>query len=125
MPVTIPTGTLLYHGSDTPEIPNYPEWLSVDPEHSYLFCGVSPLFPPADLSASEKGCWFLTFVTTRPLKLLYFDGSSGAKMTGGPLDTQDLITWGEIREDLHGKERERIDALCKWGKEYGLDGFLR
>ena len=97
----------------------------MDPEHSYMFCGVSPLFPPANLSAPEKGCWLMTFVTTRPLKLLYFDGSSGAKITGGPMDSQDLITWGEIREDWLRKERERIDILCKWGQDYDLDGFLR
>ena len=32
--------------------------------------------------------------TTQPLKLLYFDGSSAAKMSDGTLDSQDLLTWG-------------------------------
>jgi len=64
-------------------------------------------------------------VTIRPLKLLYFDGSSSAKMEGGPLDSQDLLAWGEIRHDKIFKERERINKLCEWGSKYELDGFVR
>ena len=64
-------------------------------------------------------------VTTRPLKLLYFDGSSAAKMEGGPLDSQDLLAWREIRPDKFFDERERLDKLCEWGSRYELDGFVR
>jgi hypothetical protein len=73
----------------------------------------------------EMGCWQLTLVTTRSLNLLYFDGSSAAKMKGGPMDSQDLLAWGEIKEEWFFRERERIDKLCEWGKKYGLDGFVR
>ena len=129
-PATIPTGTLLYHGTTKPEIPKVPEWLATDPDHSYLFCGLD-FFPPTNgsnggaNSASDDGCWHLTFATTQPLKLLYFDGSSAAKMSDGALDSQDLLTWGGVREDMVHKERERIDKLCEWGKKFKLDGFVR
>ena len=63
-------------------------------------------------------------VTTRPLKLLYFDGSSAAKMEG-PMYSQDLLAWREIRQDTMLKDRERLDKLCEWGSRYKLDGFVR
>jgi len=117
VPATIPTGTLLYHGTSLEKIPTGPEWVATDPEHAYVFC--------RSISEKDFGCWLLTLVITSPLNLLYFDGSSAAKMTGGPMDIQDLITWGKIEPNLITKERERIDRLCKWGEQYGLDGFLR
>lgn len=64
-------------------------------------------------------------VATRDLRLLYFDGSSAAKMPNGTMDSQDLVIWGNIDEYRSYKERERIDTLCEWGKKYGLDGFVR
>ena len=134
VPATIPRGTLLYHGTYKAEIPTVPEWLAMNPEHSYQFCGqpakpiprVPPLGPPPiGSSMTNNNCWHLTMVTIRPLKLLYFDGSSSAKMEGGPLDSQDLLAWGEIRHDKIFKERERINKLCEWGSKYELDGFVR
>jgi hypothetical protein len=62
---------------------------------------------------------------TRPLKVLYFDGSSAAKMYGGSMDTQDIVTWGEVKPDWTFSERKRINELCEWGREFGLDGFVR
>ncbi|KDR78701.1 hypothetical protein GALMADRAFT_223955 [Galerina marginata CBS 339.88] len=115
VPATIPVGTLLYHGTYRNEIPKVPEWTATDPEHSYLFCrNIEP----------GLGCWHLTLVATRPLKVLYFDGSSAAKMLGGPMDTQDLVAWGEIKPDRTFSERQRIADLCDWGKKYGVDGYL-
>lgn len=131
MPATIPTGTLLYFGTPEPEIPKDPDWLAMDPELSYMFCGVPAPFPSSNSSLAEpndapkNGGWHLTFAATRPLKLLYFDGSSAAKLLDGSLDSQDLITWGGVREDLVNEERERIETLCSWGKNYDLDGFVR
>ena len=61
----------------------------------------------------------------RDLRLVYFDGSSAAKMMGGPLDSQDIILWGRPRPDKHRSERARIEGLCDWGKPLGLDGFVR
>lgn len=119
----MPIGTLLYHGTYKNQIPEGPEWIATDPEHAYLFCRTEgPSKGPTD---SANGCWQLTLVATRPLKVLYFDGSSAAKMVGGPMDSQDLVIWGRVRPEYVRKERERANKLCKWGKQYGLDGFVR
>ena len=61
----------------------------------------------------------------RDLRLVYFDGSSAAKIKDGPLDSQDVILWGRPRPDKYRSERERIKGLCDWGKPLGLDGFVR
>ena len=119
VPGVVPIGTLLYHGTDKHQIPEVPDWTATDPEHAYLFCC------PEDPQNSTNGCWQLTLVATRPLKVLYFDGSSGAKMVGGPMDSQDLVIWGRVHPEFVLKDRERADKLCKWGKRYGLDGFVR
>ncbi|KAF8803214.1 hypothetical protein BYT27DRAFT_7195792 [Phlegmacium glaucopus] len=115
VPGTIPIGTLLYHGTFREEIPRIPEWTATDPEHSYLFC-----VPTSE----HSGCWHLTLVATRPLKVLYFDGSSAAKFPGGAMDSQDVLAWGEVKPDWTYEERKRIIDLCEWGKQYGIDGFV-
>jgi hypothetical protein len=56
---------------------------------------------------------------------MYFDGSSAAKMYDGPMDTQDIVAWGKPQPDKLRSERERIKILCDWGREFGLDGFIR
>ncbi|KAK7051542.1 hypothetical protein VNI00_004520 [Paramarasmius palmivorus] len=113
VPGTIPTGTLLYHGRHDSQYPDGSDWTSVDPEHSFLFC--------------SHPCWLLTLVTTRPLNILYFDGSSAVKMRGGSMDTQDLLLWGEGRDDRAFSESERLAELCTWVVQKGLrlDGFVR
>ena len=71
-------------------------------------------------------CYFYTYVTTRPLRLAYFDGSSAAKVIlSGVMDTQDLVIWGRVRPDMTGEELVRIRELCKWGEQYQLDGLVR
>ncbi|KAL0069445.1 hypothetical protein AAF712_003470 [Marasmius tenuissimus] len=114
VPGTIPIGTLLYHGRSDPHFPNASDWTSVDPEHSYLFCRLG------------DECWHLTLVTTRPLNIIYFDGSSAVKIRGGSMDVQDLLLWGEARDDKAFSEGERLEMLCQeWGRPFGFDGFVR
>lgn len=115
VPGVIPKGTLLYHGAVNNTIPTVPEWTATDPEHSILFCNGSP----------DTGCWHLTLAATRPLKILYFDGTSAANTLIGTLDTQDIIAWGELRPDWRFKEDQRLADLCKWGAEYAVDGYVR
>jgi hypothetical protein len=91
----------------------------MDPEHAYPFCA------PTDSNNPDGGCWQLTLAVVRPLNILYFDGSSGANMQDGSLDSQDLLTWGEVLPERWLDERIRIEALCEWGKQFGLDGYLR
>ena len=119
VPGTIPIGTLLYHATTREEIPSSPEWTAPDPEHSYYFCF------PIRKEKDSTGCWHLTLINIRPLKVLYFDGSSAAKWLGGSMDSQDVLLWGEVKPDWTHKEQERIESLCEWGKQYGIDGFVR
>jgi hypothetical protein len=111
VPGTIPIGTLLYHGTTSKDIPRSPEWAAIDPELAYHFCNATP---------EDVGCWFLTLATTRPLRVLYFDGSSAAEFPGGPLDSQEILLPGKRYNDV-----ERINDLCRWGEQYGIDGFVR
>ncbi|KAG1750211.1 hypothetical protein EDB19DRAFT_97419 [Suillus lakei] len=114
VPGVIPIGTLLYHGTNGSHmIPSGPEWTSTDPEHSILF------------ARGNGSGWHLTLAATRPLKVLYFDGRSAAKLSEGTMDMQDIIVWGEPRPERYFDERDRIDDLCTWGKEFGIDGFVR
>jgi hypothetical protein len=64
-------------------------------------------------------------MTTRKLRLAYFDGSSAAKMDTGTMDSQDIMFWGEVRPDKAWNELDRILDACEWGKQFGLDGFVR
>lgn len=75
--------------------------------------------------SGEPACWFLTLVVTRPLKLLYFDGSSAAKIANGTMDTQDILAFGKVEDQSWDSDLLRLDRLCEWGSDYGLDGFVR
>lgn len=123
VPGIIPKGTLLYRGANDDELPPVPDWVSTDPEHAYAFCRDRP--PPGRKSYVQQGCWHLTLVTTRPLKILYFDGSSAAKIPYGSMDTQDLLAWGEAGFESLPTERQRVDKLCKWGNDFNVDAFIR
>ncbi|VDB86993.1 unnamed protein product [Peniophora sp. CBMAI 1063] len=111
VPCLIPTGTVLYHGRSSSSIPDAPDWIAFDFEHSYFF------------TRGDEGHVF-TFSTTRPLKLLYFDGSSAAKVDDGSLDSQDVLLYGEAGGGVDG-DAERIVKLCEWGRPRGIDGFVR
>ncbi|QRV81965.1 hypothetical protein RhiJN_09980 [Ceratobasidium sp. AG-Ba] len=113
VPGTVPIGTTLYHGRGGTQPPTTAEWLAFDPEHAVLFArGVdSRLF---------------TYVTTRPLRVVYFDGSSAAKLSSGSADTQHFLAWGAPGNDtIFENERRIIGDLCKWGKGFGIDGYVR
>jgi hypothetical protein len=58
------------------------------------------------------------------LNVLYFDGSSAAKVYGA-MDVQDILVWGTAQPDKIFNEKQRINDLCAWGKKYNIDGFLR
>jgi hypothetical protein len=116
VPGTIPVGTLLYHGAITgPHLPTSLDWVAVEPDHSIVFCR-GPI---------ETGCWHLTLAVTQPMKVLYFDGNSAAKLPEGTMDTQDLVAWSEMKPEWVDNEKQRIMDLCKWGEKYGVNGFVR
>lgn len=108
----MPIGTTLYHGRCVDQIPTTLDWLAFDPEHSVLF------------AHGPKGRLF-TFVTTRRLRVLYFDGSSAAKLDTGSADTQHLLAWGRVGNDSMREQPQLIVDLCEWGKEFGIDGYVR
>ncbi|KAJ7902722.1 hypothetical protein B0H14DRAFT_1145388 [Mycena olivaceomarginata] len=112
VPGTIPAGTLLYHGRNDPDVPTAREWAATDSEFARLFC-VEP-----------EDCWLLTVVTTRPLRVLYFDGSSANKMPDGPMDIQDLLIWGAVHPERANPdwEYERLNRLCD---TFGFDAYIR
>jgi hypothetical protein len=84
-----------------------PEWTATDPEFAFEFCRDS-----STANDSIAGCWQLTLVTTRPLKVLYFDGNSAAQMGDGPLDAQDLLIFGKVDPTCAHDVRARINGLC-------------
>jgi hypothetical protein len=80
LPVLVPQHTTLYHSRMDDEIltSGY-EWLAFDPEMSYaIFIRGGPT------------TFLTTWATTRPLKLLAFDGMSSALGHSGWLDSQDV-----------------------------------
>ncbi|KAG1754551.1 hypothetical protein EDB19DRAFT_1626144 [Suillus lakei] len=115
VPGTIPVGTLLYHGSSTGHIPTALDWVAIEPDHSMIFCR----------GAVKTGCWHLALTVTQPMKVLYFDGNSAAKLHEGTMDTQDLVAWSEMKPEWMTNEGQRIKDLCKWGQKYGVNGFVR
>jgi hypothetical protein len=46
-------------------------------------------------------------------------------MRDGPMDSQDVVAWGEVFPDRYFNERLRIVDLCNWGKPLGIDGYVR
>ncbi|KAJ7617249.1 hypothetical protein FB45DRAFT_1063751 [Roridomyces roridus] len=58
--------------------------------------------------------------TSRPRVVL-----CAVNMKLGTLDSLDLLLWGQVRPDMWMAERKRIDGLCAWGKEWGVDAFVR
>ncbi len=98
VPATIPIGTISYHGRMGDHVPDVPEWLAFDIDHTYIFCFSS--------------CYVISLRAKRDLRLLYFDGSSAAEMDDGPLDSQDMVAWGKPEPEKYMSEDERIKALC-------------
>ncbi|KAG9314908.1 hypothetical protein JVU11DRAFT_4016 [Chiua virens] len=119
VPGVIPKGTPLYHGRSDETLPQGPEWTSLDAEHAYYFCQDRTYYP------SQDRCWYFTLVATRPLNIVYFDGYSAAKMDYGSLDTQDLLVWGESSKENMWDETGRIERLCEWAVDLGVDALIR
>lgn len=63
-------------------------------------------------------------MTTRPLKVLYIDGLSGAKSDHGVTDSQDSTLGSVFSNDPPG-DRLGAEELCKLAVEWEINGFLR
>ncbi|KAJ6500467.1 hypothetical protein C8R45DRAFT_977819 [Mycena sanguinolenta] len=110
--------TLLYHArQDAQSPPPSPEWLAWDPEMSYA------------IMVSRGGQTHLTtYRTTRPAKILYFDGMSAAWGSGW-LDSQHMFIYGMSKNGSKDTnwwdDYGRADRLCEWGKSRDIEGFVR
>lgn len=98
-----------------------------------------PSMKPHGPPSRNDRAHFLTFRATRDMtKLLYLDGASAAKTESGEMDTQKLLSdviarrlnlTGDVDNDPTKKfvmeERLYAERICKWGKPFGLDGYVR
>lgn len=145
IPATMPKGTIVYHGRHENDIPDEPEWLAFEPEHSEMFARsmkpgedrVLPSQPPVPDAQIPLGVeaagedpyrrgYLQTYRTRRNLNLLYLDGMAAAKSDWGPLDSQDLVLReGEPRQDPLRDEPWRAQRLCDIVKPMGYDGVVR
>lgn len=66
-----------------------------------------------------------TFVATRTLKVLYFDGFSASKGNPGSLDLQDLLAFGTVPGPPGFRDWLIAGRLCDWGQKLGIGGFVR
>jgi len=115
---TVPAWTNLYHArKDAGAIPKV-EWVAFDAEMSYGIMG------------GRRGeTWLHTFVTTRDVRVLVFDGMSAALRTSGTLDSQSVFLdgAGDGGPPLLG-EYARATALCEWARGVAgaeIEGFVR
>lgn len=145
-PVSVPTGSLFYHGTHSTERVTGFEWLAFEIEHAEFFTGdvnlnASNYSPPGGAnghgnkvvtSRSSSGSptqnygYLHTYQASRPLRrLLYVDGMSAAKTAMGTLDTQDLIIRNKHTEKRPGYDRQRGQELCEITREWGVEGIMR
>jgi hypothetical protein len=89
--------------------------MAFDPEFAFCYT----------YGVDEDSSGFLyTYIATRELNLVYFDGASANKVDR-TADTQDILFLGKVREPRPSDDRSRIHEGCEWGKEFGVDGFIR
>lgn len=69
--------------------------------------------------------YFHTFRNTKPLdKVIFLDGASAAKSTTGEMDQQLILSRQKNIND-RVNEYDAAEKICKWGKEFGLQGIIR
>lgn len=140
IPAYIPPNTLMYHSTSQPEIPETYEWIAMDWEFSYSFAGFQRgkklhFGPPHKKPHASKlpgkfgkprgDSYLYTFRNTKPLdKIIYLEGASAAKTATGEMDQQ-LVLSGQDSFDGIVDEYTAADVICKWGKDFGLQGYIR
>ena len=153
----VPQGTKFYHGRSNADLPASPEWLAFEMEQGSFFAGKGhgrynrtrpghhsidllealerrrKSFVQQDIDASDTSFrssgYIHTFETTRPLRLMYFNGMSAAPSPHGTQDMQNIMTSQSLQWD--GDEFRHPDImaekLCSWqaAQKFNLDGFMR
>ncbi|KAJ7184230.1 hypothetical protein C8R46DRAFT_1063352 [Mycena filopes] len=109
--------TLLYHARQDSELPPSPEWVAWDPEMSF-----------AIMTPRGGQTHLITYRTTRPANIIYFDGMSAAWGPGW-LDSQHMFLYGTSKnasKDLSWwDDYARAENLCDWAKSRNVEGFVR
>ncbi|CEJ80686.1 hypothetical protein VHEMI00857 [[Torrubiella] hemipterigena] len=149
-PAVIPSGTLLYHGTLSPNPPRGPEWLAFEPEHAEEFASdwlhmadSSQYSIPQQQHGNQKILkrggpnpgddddddgvrrgYLHTYQARRDLKVLYLDGMSAGKTWYGTLDTSDYILL-ENKLGSGWKETARAEGLCELATKWGYNGIVR
>ncbi|KAI0844863.1 hypothetical protein F5Y00DRAFT_247867 [Daldinia vernicosa] len=149
-PAVIPEGVLLYHGTNTKEVPKGFEWLAFEIEHAESFArcrgpprknavgdqSLGPLAfamhpPPPPDKGRRPGCpphspagHLHIYQASRPLNVLYIDGMAAGKTVMGTVDTQDILLVAN-RSRSSFSEWERADGLCALARKWKIDGFIR
>lgn len=149
-PATVPSGTVLYHGTWDPEIPRSFEWLAFEVQHAEMFARSMRMAPRGgyfedrgfgmygeefrgegwtggggigDRDEEEETAGYLhTYQANRELKVLFIDGMSAAKCPKGSMESQDIVIGRTIH---YWNEEERATGLCEAAREWGLDAFVR
>ncbi|CAH7682529.1 hypothetical protein BY996DRAFT_4592901 [Phakopsora pachyrhizi] len=117
---TIPPNTLLYHGLNSDaRPPEGVEWLAFDSEMSF---GIH--------SIRFGNSKLLTYVSERPLRIIYIDGQSASLGTPGFMDSQSVLIDGRVDEKWEEgfsmiDEYKRAKDLCAIGENWGFEGVVR
>lgn len=139
-PAYIPPGTLMYHATNSPSIPDSYEWIAFNLEFSYIFGGFfreaddfhgkrSPREHPqhtfrADPPTEHR--YLYTFRNTKALdKVIYLDGASAAKTRTGTMDQQHVLSGVDDEGIQYRDEWIMAEKICKWGQSFGLQGVIR
>jgi hypothetical protein len=94
--------------------------------HRWVTCQIIYLWTSVPDHIYLKQSVLYTYTATRPLRALYFDGFSAAKTPEGTLHSQDILLYGEVEDWRHPHDDyDRGVSLCEWGKEFGIEGFVR
>ncbi|OJJ35355.1 hypothetical protein ASPWEDRAFT_73654, partial [Aspergillus wentii DTO 134E9] len=144
---TVPRGMHFYHGTGTAEPITGLEWLAFEPTHAIGFAHRAER-PPSHHHKREQQVlsnedppehgYLHTYSTAKDLRLLYLDGMSGIKGSGGTMDAQDRILFNDsIDGELVSRykkiggpvdDQQRAIFGCQMAKtDWGgrVDGFIR
>lgn len=120
IPGTLEPFTLLYHTRKDTNPPSSPEWFAFDAEMSHTI--MVPRGGPT---------YLITYRTTKPSRVLYFDGMSAAWGSGW-LDSQDVLFRGASEEAINDMDEyswmddwDLAQKLCGWALSRNIEGFVR
>ena len=94
-------------------------------EHTFALRHAGRSLPPERNDPKKPAHGYLhIYETTRPVRVLYIDGTSAGKTVMGTLDTQDYLLTGKPNRSLF-EEWERASDLCRLARMWDMDGFIR